>query len=598
MDRTSRRLHLRFAAATFAVLLAVGGAILWATRHQERLQAERDVAEHAQFVEHSILRDELRPSDLAAPAAGARLAQLDVLFRTRVLIDGGLRAKLYRPDGLVVYANDHTLIGTHSDDPDETQEVLQGETIRDIAYLNHEGGDGKNVKALEVYVPLRLHGKTAGVFEIYESYAPVDAAIRSFLVPFALVLAAAVLVLWIALFPLVRRMGRALERNRAARRTAEAALQETEEQLRQAQKMDAIGRLAGGVAHDFNNLLVAINGYSELLAGALEDRRARGFAEQIRAAGDRAAALTQQLLAFSRQQVLQKEVIDPNTVIEELQAMLARLLGEGLRIDLDLAPALPPIEADANQLGQVILNLAVNARDAMDGSGTLRIATRADGADAVIVVSDTGAGMDEKTQSRIFEPFFTTKDVGRGTGLGLSTVYGIVAQSGGTISVDSRVGLGTTFEIRFPATDRDEAERSETETAPEPGRGEHVLVVDDEQVVRELVARLLGEAGYRVSVAGSGKEALALDEPFDVLLTDVVMPGLDGPTLAERLGATRVVYMSGYDQEALITADAPFLQKPFATDDLLRAVGAVLARDELEHGLEAARLAGQARGDR
>jgi signal transduction histidine kinase len=598
MDRTSRRLHLRFAAATFAVLLAVGAAILWATRHQERLQAERDVAGHAQFVEHSILRDELRRSDLAGPAAGARLRRLDVLFRSRVLIDGGLRAKLYRPDGLVVYANDHSLIGSHADEPDEIREVLGGETIRDVAYLNHEGGDGRNVKALEVYVPLRLQGRTAGVFEIYESYAPVDSAIRSFLVPFALLLGAAVLVLWIALFPLVQGMVRALERTRGARRTAEAALQETEEQLRQAQKMDAIGRLAGGVAHDFNNLLVAINGYSELLAGSLDDPRARGFAEQIRAAGDRAAALTQQLLAFSRQQVLQKEVLDPNSVIGELQAMLARLLGEGLRIDLDLAPALPPIEADANQLGQVILNLAVNARDAMDGSGTLRIATRADGAETVIVVSDTGTGMDEETQSRIFEPFFTTKDVGRGTGLGLSTVYGIVTQSGGTISVDSRPGLGTTFEIRFPSTDRSGAERAVEEAAPEPGAGEHVLVVDDEHVVRELVARLLGEAGYRVSVAGSGREALALDEPFDVLLTDVVMPEIDGPTLAGRLGAMQVVYMSGYDQEALVAADYPFLQKPFSKDDLLRAVGLVLARHELEHGLEAPPLAGQARGDR
>jgi two-component system, cell cycle sensor histidine kinase and response regulator CckA len=389
--------------------------------------------------------------------------------------------------------------------------------------------------------------------------------VRSFLVPFGILLSAAVLALWIALFPLVQRMGRALQRNRTA-------LRETEEQLRQAQKMDAIGRLAGGVAHDFNNLLVAINGYSELLAGSLEDPRSRGLAEQIRKAGDRAAALTHQLLAFSRRQVMQTAIVDANTVIRDLQAMLARLLGEELRIDLDLDPQLRPIEADPNQLGQVVLNLAVNARDAMDGSGTLRIATRNDGAETVVVVSDTGAGMDEETQNRIFEPFFTTKGVGRGTGLGLSTVYGIVTQSGGKISVDSRLGLGTTFELRFPSTARAEEPLATTPAAAAGARGERVLVVDDEEVVRDVVAHLLRDAGYDVLVAGSPLAALELEEPFDVLLTDVVMPDLDGPTLAERLGAPVVVFMSGYEQEALVGGDVPFLQKPFATEALLAAV--------------------------
>jgi signal transduction histidine kinase/CheY-like chemotaxis protein len=569
MERISRRLHLRFAAATLAVIVAFGGAILWATRQQEQRQAERDVAARARFVESSVLQEELRPADLARPVAGARLRVLDRLFRTRVLVDGGLRVKLYRPDGLITYANDHTLVGTPTDDPGEIRDVARGETVRDVTYLNREGGSGRNVKALEVYVPLRLDGRTVGVFEIYESYAPVDAAVRSFLVPFGLLLAAAVLVLWIALFPLVERMGRALQRNRLA-------LRETEEQLRQAQKMDAIGRLAGGVAHDFNNLLVAINGYSELLAGSLDDPRSRGLAEQIRAAGDRAAALTQQLLAFSRRQVMQTAVIDPNAVIGDLQAMLARLLGEELRIDLDLAPSLRPIEADPNQLGQVVLNLAVNARDAMDGAGTLRIATRNDGGETVIVVSDTGSGMDEETQSRIFEPFFTTKGVGRGTGLGLSTVYGIVTQSGGTISVDSRLGLGTTFELRFPSAEPAGEPKPAGAAAPTAAHGESVLVVDDEEIVRDVVARLLRAAGYEVLVAGSPHDALDLEQPFDVLLTDVVMPDLDGPALAERLGAEHVIFMSGYDQEALVAGDAPFLQKPFSREALLDAVRAVL----------------------
>ena len=578
---SSTRLHLRFAAATAVVIATVGGALLLYVRDHETQHAERAVAAHARFVERSILRDELRPSDLTAPVIGARRAQLDRLFKTRVLIDGGLRVKLYgAPDGVVTYSNVHSLIGTKADNIGEFREVLGGRTVRDVSYLNHEGGSGRNVKALEVYVPLGVRGqeKPSGVFEIYESYAPVAASVRSFVVPFAGLLLLALLGMWAALFPLVRGMARSLERSRVARHSAERALEATSEQLRQSQKMDAIGRLAGGVAHDFNNLLLAINGYAELLSDSLLDERLKGFADEIRSAGERAAALTHQLLAFSRRQVLQPRILDLNDAACEIELMLRRLIGESVRVDFDLDSNLRKVEADPSQIGQVLLNLAVNARDAMNGSGTLTVTTRNEGDDVVLEVTDTGEGMDEETRSRVFEPFFTTTDVGSGTGLGLSTVYGIVAQSGGTITVRSSPRRGATFSIRLPATEGELVPAVELE--PETSRGaERILVVDDERVVRELLAQMLRGQGYDVSVAGSAREARALESSWDLLVTDVVMPETDGVKLAQQIDARHVLFISGYDQEALVHADSFFLQKPFSRDDLARTVRTMLDRD-------------------
>jgi signal transduction histidine kinase len=576
----SIRLHLRFAAATAAVIATAGAALLWYVQRQEVRQAERTVASHTEYAEKSILRDELRPSDLAGPVTGARLKELDALFDDRVLVDGGLRVKLYRkPDGLVTYSNAHSLIGRPNDDPAEFREVLNGGTVRDVSTLNHEGGPGEDVKALEVYVPLQLRGqaRTSGVFELYQAYSPVASTIRSFILPFALLLLAALIGLWIALFPLVQRMVRAIERDRAARRTAEIALEETSEQLRQSQKMDAIGRLAGGVAHDFNNLLLAINGYADFLATTLTDEEQRRYALEIQAAGERAAALTQQLLAFSRRQVLQSRVLDLNDSVREMEAMLRRLIGPAVKVELDLDSQLHRVEADPTQIAQVLLNLAVNARDGMGGRGTLTISTRNDGGEVMLEVADDGAGMDDDTRARVFEPFFTTKEVGQGTGLGLSTVYGIVTQSGGSIDVQSSPGAGATFTVRLPAT--------ATEPAPVPseppraaaanGGRERILVVDDEKIVRELLDRILRDHGYQVTLAASAREARTLDGPWDLLLTDVVMPETDGVKLSKELGVPRVMFISGYDQEALVDTDAPFLQKPFSREELARAVRAL-----------------------
>jgi PAS domain S-box-containing protein len=374
-----------------------------------------------------------------------------------------------------------------------------------------------------------------------------------------------------------------------------------EEQLRQAQKMESVGRLAGGVAHDFNNLLTVINGMADLvIAGLDEDDPIRHDLQQIRLAGDRAAALTGRLLAISRRQILKPEVINLTTVVEDLETMVHRVIGEDVELVLALGRDVESVKADPGQIEQALLNLVVNARDAMPDGGTLTIETRnvtldaayaADhpgtrpGPHAMVSVGDTGVGMDDVTRERIFEPFFTTKALGKGTGLGLSMVYGIVKQSGGSIHVSSEPGRGATFRIYLPAVSERPVPRPSPST-PAVARGhETVLVVEDEPALRELTTRILTGAGYSVLVAGSGAEALAVLErhkgAVDLLFTDVVMPGMTGRELAVRLAtvrpAMRVLYTSGYTEDAIlrygVLDDASrFLTKPYTPAELRRRI--------------------------
>ena len=381
-----------------------------------------------------------------------------------------------------------------------------------------------------------------------------------------------------------------------------------EGQLRQAQKMEAVGRLAGGLAHDFNNLLTAITGYGDLVLGALPaDDARRADVEEIRIAADRAAALTQQLLAFSRKQVLQPRVLDLNVIVRNAEKLLRRLIGEHIAMEAVLDPALGAVKADPTQLEQVIVNLAVNARDAMPQGGRLLLQTRnaqldtgytsehsmvQPGEYVQLAVSDTGLGMDEQTKARLFEPFFTTKELGKGTGLGLSTVYGIVKQSGGYIWVYSELGCGTTFKVYLPLV---EAAATVDVPAPAPEaapRGsETVLLVEDEPALRAVARRVLQRQGYAVLEAADGDAALALvathQGPLDLLVTDVVMPGLSGRDLADRLTAARpdlrVLFVSGYSGEALahhgiLDPDLAYLEKPFNPDALAIKVREVLDR--------------------
>jgi len=367
---------------------------------------------------------------------------------------------------------------------------------------------------------------------------------------------------------------------------------ELEEKLRQAQKMEAVGQLAGGIAHDFNNLLTAMRGYAELLVADLEAEDPRRHdALEIQRAAERASTLTGQLLAFSRRQVLRPRVIELDGALRGMETFLRRLIGEDVEVVVQTDAPGAAVRLDPSQLEQVIVNLAVNARDAMPDGGRLTIATGrekgGDGTEAVVLaVTDTGHGIDAETRVHIFEPFFTTKPHGKGTGLGLATVYGIVEQSGATIDLRTAPGEGTTFEVRFPVLPAIEAGNdlaSPVATANDRGT---ILVAEDEAAVRDLVVSVLTAAGYSVYVASDAPEALSLaSDPalhLDLLLTDIVMPGMNGRVLAQRIRAlrpgARVLYMSGYPLGAEITeTDGRYLQKPFARDDLLDAVRAALS---------------------
>jgi len=371
--------------------------------------------------------------------------------------------------------------------------------------------------------------------------------------------------------------------------------------------MEAVGRLAGGVAHDFNNLLTAIIGYADLMVTSLDqDDPLRKDAEEIKRAGERAAALTDQLLAFSRKKVLQPLILNLNTTVTNMEKMLRRLIGEHIELILGLDPALGLVKADPGQIEQVIMNLAVNARDAMPQGGRLTIETKnvyldeeythqhvdiQPGPYVMLAVSDTGVGMSKETLSHLFEPFFTTKEMGKGTGLGLSTVYGIVRQSDGHIWVYSELGQGTTFKIYLPRIEEIVESGKRVPVSAKSMQGqETVLLVEDEDIVRDLACRVLSENGYTVLEAHDGREALLICEkyggPIHLLVTDVVMPGgMSGRQVAERLRTLRpdvkVLYMSGYTDDTIVHHDVlepgmAFLQKPFMPDILLHKVREVI----------------------
>jgi two-component system cell cycle sensor histidine kinase/response regulator CckA len=377
-----------------------------------------------------------------------------------------------------------------------------------------------------------------------------------------------------------------------------------ENQLRQAQKMEAVGQLAGGVAHDFNNLLTVVTGYSELIhAGLRPSDPMRAFAEHIIHAANRGASLTAQLLAFSRQSVLEPKIVDLNKIITETGNMLRRLIGEDIRLAHRLDPDIRRVRVDPGQLAQVIMNLALNARDAMPQGGCLTIETRNAELDAdyvsthpyakpgqyvMLAISDTGVGMPPEVKSRLFEPFFTTKGVGKGTGLGLATVYGIIKQSEGLIEVYSELHIGTTFKVYLPALPDGSAAGGE-QPARTPTGNETLLLVEDEAAVRDIALLALTAQGYRVLAASSAKEALDIakqhGDAIDMLVTDVVMPEVSGRQLADALRANyprmKVLYLSGYTDDAVVRhgilqAEVAFLQKPFSPATLARKVRQVL----------------------
>jgi two-component system, cell cycle sensor histidine kinase and response regulator CckA len=407
------------------------------------------------------------------------------------------------------------------------------------------------------------------------------------------------------LVPSVQRALRERDERRE-RKKAEEALIQSEKQFRQAQKMEAVGRLAGGIAHDFNNLLTVIMGYSHVIAAELgREHPLHSKIEETQKAGERAAILVRQLLAFSRKQPLEPKNLNLNNVVANLESMLQRLIGADIRLAITLDPSNALVRADQAQLEQVIMNLVVNARDAMTQGGTLTIDTAQielaksplyhvdplpPGPYVKLSVRDTGSGMDRATQAHIFEPFFTTKEEGKGSGLGLSTVFGIVTQSGGGIDVTSRVGHGTRFDIFFPrvAADRQEALNLRASVQPSGGT-ETILLVEDDSSVRTLLRDALQKLGYRVIEAKHGLEACLLAsqeiDRLDLLLTDMVMPGMGGRELAQHLITIkpdlRILFMSGFTDDIGILAGheqgtSGFLQKPFTPELLARTVRKIL----------------------
>ena len=403
------------------------------------------------------------------------------------------------------------------------------------------------------------------------------------------------------LVPSVQRALRELD-DRAERKRAEEALRQSEKQFRQSQKMEAVGRLAGGIAHDFNNLLTVIMGYSQILLTELGPQHPlRGKIEETLKAGGKAASLIRQLLTFSSKQSTDPKILSLNTAVTSLENMLRRLIGEDVQFVVKLDPKNGRLRADQTHLEQVLVNLVVNARDAMPKGGTITIETAQveltrspvyhiaplqPGSYVQLTVSDTGCGMDLKTQSHIFEPFFTTKGEGKGTGLGLSTVYGIVTQCGGAIDVTSRVGHGTRFDLYFPSVESDILPTTPTQPSGRPQRGtETILLAEDEPSVRTLVRDELRKLGYKVVEAKNGVEACLLAtqqaESFQLLLTDVVMPGMGGRELAQHLSVInpelRTLFMSGYMDDVGIMAGqeegtTSFLQKPFTPEVLASSV--------------------------
>lgn len=561
-------------------------------RQRATLSAERDAEGSARLVAEGILRRQLTPSDLAMPANPDRARKLDAaVFAPLKATRGVVRASIFATNGRIVYSSTASLVGTVPTDLDKVKVALSGRTSREVSRLSDDEGGGDPRRVLEVYVPIFLgSGKPTGVFEVYEDYARVSEEVGRTIVPVGLVLGLGALGLFGSLFPMLRGVTRTLEqRNRR--------MQEQAAELQQSQKLEAVGQLAAGIAHDFNNVLTAVRGYSELLHLELApDDPRRVLSEQALFAIDRATAITGRLLSFSRREVVAPRVADINDIVRHTEPLLRPAVDPLIEVEIALHPEPLWIEGDPGQLEQAILNLVLNAGDAMPGGGVLTITTAPapsvrppdvpDGDFVCIAVSDTGIGMDEELRTRIFEPFVTTKKDGSGTGLGLASVWRTVTQAHGCVVVESEPRVGSTFTMYLPASTRAPSavpDAARTEAAV--GAGETVLLVEDDPSVRDLVAQLLRDNGYRVVVAEDGARGLAVaDEQggdIDLVVSDVKLPWVSGPELAGMLREGRpdlpVVFISGHVGDELnidVLQGSPtwFLPKPFGRVDLLMKV--------------------------
>jgi signal transduction histidine kinase len=542
----------------------------------------------------------------ASPPAGPRADRGPELSRLLTSLPEVVRVKVWDPTTAVIWSDTPALVGRRFPDNRELQQALGGEVavaIKPLVKREHASERDSHAVLAEVYVPVvDERGRVVGVIEVYKVPERLLATIKQGrFVVWAISLAGG-LILYLVVLPLLTQVYRRQIEERTLRAHAarlEAEVEERTAQLLQAQKMQAVGLLAGGIAHDFNNLLTVISSRGELLRDRLAaDDPRRVSAESILRTAEQATRLTRQLLAFARKQPYEPVALDLNTLVADAQHVLGRLLPAGIELRLGLDPSLGRVTADPGQMEQVLLNLVVNARDAMPGGGRLTITTGNVDIDApaagragsppagryvMVAVGDTGVGMDAATQARIFEPFFTTKAPGRGTGLGLSTVYGIVERHGGHITLESAPGIGTTFRIHLPRVAVDAAGPAPTEAAIGVGATDAtILVVEDEEGVRGVTVEILRRAGHTVIEAPDGATALwrAAQHrgPIHLLVTDVVMPDINGWELGRRLTAlrpeTRVLFVTGYAAlEGLeIEAIGPVLHKPFTPATLTSRV--------------------------
>jgi signal transduction histidine kinase/ActR/RegA family two-component response regulator len=518
-----------------------------------------------------------------------------------------VRIQVWDHQATVLWSGDLALIGRQFRDKNELREALGGKVgveIQSPTKQEHRSDGTAFTTLAEIYVPIHSDdGRVLGVVEVSKTPTRLLATVHQGRIAVWTVSLAGALLLYLVMHPLLSLVYRREveeETLRAETGRIEAEVAQRTEQLFQTQKMEAVGLLAGGIAHDFNNLLTVIRGRAQLLLGARsgDDQLTHGLG-LIEKTADRAAALIRQLLALGRKQIPQRRVLNLNSVVADMDKVLRPLISEHISMTTELDPAVCPINADPERLGQILLNLVVNARDAMPKGGQLVVKTTSVEVDeataarkpglraggyAVLTVSDTGVGMDEATRLRVFEPFFTTKEPGQGTGLGLSTVYCIVEQHRGMISVESGRGLGTTFTIHLPHA---EAAVEAAEAGPEPAAStsgaETILVVEDDDEVRALTIEILKGRGYTVLAAADGPKALHFAArhpgPIHLLLTDIVMPYLNGWELAQQIkvvrSETKVLYMTGYSEITIVHEGASgldVLQKPFTPDSLARRV--------------------------
>ena len=586
----------RFSVLCLLGTLVLGGSMGYAiSALLTRAVSDWEWQNTAALVRREVEREGLERIFTESADRDARERWGRVLSATITTLPEVVRVKVWSRDAEILWSDQPRLIGQRFPGNDGLVGALAGRVEVEINRL----GKSERRRAqrtfttlAEVYVPIAYpDGDVLGVIEVGKTPDRLLDTIRwTRLVVWVISLAGGAM-LYLVLLPLLlqvyrRHVEEAMLRQHAARLQQE--VEQRTQQFMQAQKMQALGLLAGGIAHDFNNMLTVIFGRAQVLVDRLPtDARARHDADAIGEAAERASALTRQLLAFSRKQLLERHTLDLNSVIVDMAKMLRRLIGENITVVTTLTHTAAWVNVDRGQLEQVILNLAVNARDAMPNGGQLTLATDHVDADGgalpsgrfvALVVSDTGIGMDAATQEHIFEPFYTTKPAGEGTGLGLSTVYGVVEQHGGHIAVESAPGRGTTFRVHLPRVSEPEPRIVTPPDAPRTG-SETILVAEDDPAVRALASDMLAEHGYTVLTAADGADALRVAErhagPIHLLLTDVMMPRMNGLELARAFVAvrrnTRVIYMTGH-AEIPPVADAVFVHKPFTVFVLMDAV--------------------------